>query len=697
MIWLENVLGTSVINALSLTMLHSLWQGSLLAFILALALRQIPEEQSHMRYELSASALFLILITSLITFIVCLDHTSNGDHLTMPSDMGYARASNYLSPISHYSVGIWFLGVLLLGARLIFGFTHLARLRYETHRETSIDESILQKLRSRIRLHKSIQIFESALVTVPATIGYFKPIILMPIGMAMHLTTYQLEAIIAHELAHIKRSDFLLNLFYSIVEILFYYHPAVWWISAQIRHEREANCDDIAIRITGSKENYLQALLSIHSSAKSLPLAMSALGHSRSLYKRIKRQILLKKDNSYTMEKVTALTLVVLAVVGLSFTADSQTKADKPQSKSQEIEVIETKSSSKDKNKRKSKIKSKINGQRYEMEKEDDQITLLKINGKKIDPQDYSKHTNLINHLEEGQDVALRDLSIDIEEHEDMIKEQLELEMELQEEIKEERELEIEQHIEKELGRAMEDIHEKDLSFSHPSIIREHIIINRSDLIDEEFRERVDRQFRDAERQLERTRERFRDMQDRGVMNDELKIKLDLQRRSLEKEHEKMMHKGEKMKEYNKLNRQHLEELEKMQNMQLRESRERVRESIEKRIQKSESDLEEHTIPNRGEIRNLERINEQLRGEMDQLKKEMEKIRNQIDKISEHGNSSVPIEDQNSKSARNIGSLVPFPNYDLAEAQTKSISVASNHSQSFAVPTTTLNGYSQSK
>ena len=101
------------------------------------------------------------------------------------------------------------------------------------------------------------------MVTVPMTIGYLKPMILLPLGLATNLTPLQIEAIIAHELAHIKRADYVMNFLYSFIEIVFYYHPAIWWVSTQMQHEREANCDDLAIALTGEKNNNLSTLYSI--------------------------------------------------------------------------------------------------------------------------------------------------------------------------------------------------------------------------------------------------------------------------------------------------------------------------------------------------------------------------------------------------------------------------------------------------
>ena len=116
------------------------------------------------------------------------------------------------------------------------------------------------RLSRRLHITRAITLFESTLVDVPTVIGFVKPVILLPASVLGGLTPQQLEAILAHELAHIRRHDYIVNLLQSLLETLLFYHPAVWWLSRRIRIEREHCCDDLAVSLCGDPLVYARAL-----------------------------------------------------------------------------------------------------------------------------------------------------------------------------------------------------------------------------------------------------------------------------------------------------------------------------------------------------------------------------------------------------------------------------------------------------
>ena len=120
-----------------------------------------------------------------------------------------------------------------------------------------------KECRSGSVLRRATQILQSTLVQVPVVAGYFRPVILVPMSVISGLPASQLEAILAHELAHIRRHDYLVNLLQTLLETVFFYHPAVWWLSRQIRNERENCCDDLAVGVVGSGVDYGRALLAV--------------------------------------------------------------------------------------------------------------------------------------------------------------------------------------------------------------------------------------------------------------------------------------------------------------------------------------------------------------------------------------------------------------------------------------------------
>jgi beta-lactamase regulating signal transducer with metallopeptidase domain len=155
----------------------------------------------------------------------------------------------------------WLIGVIVLSLRSAGGLLLLGRLRRQsaTQLDTPLRDAFLV-LQQRLGLRRVIEYCESRQIDAPAVIGWFQPVVLLPVTALTGLSREQLEAVIAHELAHIKRLDAFVNLFQIFVESVLFYHPAVWWASHRIRTEREHCCDDIAITICGDRLQYARAL-----------------------------------------------------------------------------------------------------------------------------------------------------------------------------------------------------------------------------------------------------------------------------------------------------------------------------------------------------------------------------------------------------------------------------------------------------
>ena len=147
---------------------------------------------------------------------------------------------------------------------------------------------VLERTARRLRLARAVEVLQSTLVKTPVVVGYFRPAVLLPLCVVTGLPEAQLELILAHELAHIRRHDYLVNLLQTLVETLFFYHPAVWWLSRQIRNERENCCDDVAMATVGSRADYGRALLAIEE-LRATSTALSLASHGGSLLARIRR------------------------------------------------------------------------------------------------------------------------------------------------------------------------------------------------------------------------------------------------------------------------------------------------------------------------------------------------------------------------------------------------------------------------
>ena len=182
------------------------------------------------------------------------------------------------------------LGACLLALRLAGGWLVAQRLKREPAplRERVWQET-LARLARRLRVSRPVQLCASALVEVPTVVGCLRPVILLPVCALTALSAPQLEALIAHELAHIRRYDYLVNLLQAIVETLLFYHPAVWWLSRRVRTEREHCCDDLAVAATGDVLLYAHALTTLETLRRRTGVSLVVAANGGSLVQRIER------------------------------------------------------------------------------------------------------------------------------------------------------------------------------------------------------------------------------------------------------------------------------------------------------------------------------------------------------------------------------------------------------------------------
>jgi len=296
MIHLPEFLSPDLLRPLGLTLLHFIWQGGALAALAALAMALTKSASA--RYALGIAALLAMVAAPIVTLIVLqqnssaravvpqpvsqlvLIHTGNlsDPHSAMGLSNGMHPAPTSAPDKSYlWLVQAWFLGVLLFSMRTAGGVLALERLR--RREATPIGDTLLEsclKLQQRLGLHRVIRYCESVHLDAPAVIGWLRPVVLLPVSTLTGLSEAQLLAVIAHELAHIRRYDAFVNLFQVAAESILFYHPAVWWMSQRIRTEREHCCDDIAIAMCGNPLEYARALTLMEELRAAPSLAMAA-------------------------------------------------------------------------------------------------------------------------------------------------------------------------------------------------------------------------------------------------------------------------------------------------------------------------------------------------------------------------------------------------------------------------------------
>ncbi len=344
--------------ALGWMVIHSLWQATLIAFVSGILLILLRKKSAKLRYILANIALLSVLLAAIATFFWSYHHANqttlidlsqttsntaiaNGNtglnvaESTPPTVSPTARTWSVANFRDYFDrnlpliVLVWLLGVTVFLLRLLGGISYIYYLR--TRLNFPPDEywlELLQNLLKRTNIRKTVDLVESALVRTPMVVGYLKPLILFPLGAINRLSEQEVEAILAHELAHILRHDYLFNILQSLVEALFYYHPAVWWMSAQIRDERESACDEIAIDLLGNSMKYAKALVIIQELAY-FPFSSSLAfaGQNKSQFVMRMQRILNQPQNkSNIMEKLIATLLVLFTLIGLNIAQNDAPK-----------------------------------------------------------------------------------------------------------------------------------------------------------------------------------------------------------------------------------------------------------------------------------------------------------------------------------------------------------------------------------
>ncbi len=337
--------------ALGWTVLHSLWQAFLLAAILALFLRLRPTLPALWRYRLAYSVLVAVFAMAAFNFYQLYDPVVTDMTVplawetegTFPVELLAStqwedlqtRILAYLENHLPTIAGFWLIGFGFFTLRLFGGLAYVHRLRYRGIEPLDpIWQYRLDQLTAQVKLKRSVKIQASNLVNVPAVIGVVKPLILVPVGLINRLEVEEVEAILIHELGHIWRQDFLLNIIQSIIEVLFYFNPAVWWISALIRIERENCCDDMAVELCGNSLLYAKSLMQLQTDESNSPtLAMTLVGKRMPLLKRVQRILDPSHNHSSAMEKlmITLLLLIGLSCMSLSKQAATAEAIPEPQ------------------------------------------------------------------------------------------------------------------------------------------------------------------------------------------------------------------------------------------------------------------------------------------------------------------------------------------------------------------------------
>ena len=296
---------SSFLQALGYAIANSVWQVALL-WLITLLINASLKLSSHNRYRVSITAQLTGFIWFVVTlqfyYLQCVKATADAHLLLQQNTLVYQSAVisnryNVLSYITKAEMLLPYLSlaylciIALMSFRWVKSYRYTSLLKREGLQKINMDVRLfVQDMAAQLGIKQKVKIYLSTLVDCPLTIGYLKPIILVPIATINHLTTEQLEAVLLHELAHIRRADYLINLLLNVIETILFFNPFTRLISQNINKEREHCCDDWVIQFKYNAPMYAEALLRIACMQTSSSIAMKAEGKGEDeLLWRVKR------------------------------------------------------------------------------------------------------------------------------------------------------------------------------------------------------------------------------------------------------------------------------------------------------------------------------------------------------------------------------------------------------------------------
>lgn len=268
-----NTLGAVVTTAL----LDSLWQDVVVAGALAIVLAALGRSRPNVRYLLSCAALGLMIALPVATAVAAIQgrvarevvpaarvmFAAGAAAVEPTGPIGRLPVQAWVVGLQAWTLPLWLVGVALFSLRLAGSGAYAASLRRSSTPASPALEAMVRRVAAGLRVSRPVAVFESSLRHGAATVGWLRPVVYVPAAAALAVTPAQLEALIAHELAHVRRHDYIVNLAQLGVETLCFYHPAVWWVSWRMRLERELCCDDAAVEWCGDPPVYARALVAL--------------------------------------------------------------------------------------------------------------------------------------------------------------------------------------------------------------------------------------------------------------------------------------------------------------------------------------------------------------------------------------------------------------------------------------------------
>lgn len=441
----SNLFNITGMDAVFVMLVDSLWIGALAALLAGIIITLTKKHGPQLRYQLLKGLLALFVLSMAFIFYAAFnnetDVVADNNKATIAAVTSTTFQSRTIQPqqknvvdafISFVQanagiiVSIWLMVIIFRCLQLVSGLHSLQRMKRRWVMEAGDHwNQKLHELAEKLGIKRPVVFLQSSLAKVPMVIGHLKPVLLFPMGLLNNLPQYEVEAILLHELAHIKRNDFLVNLLQQFVEIFFFFNPAVLWISSLIKNERESCCDDMALSITQDKKIFIHALVAFQEYNAGVKYATTFTGSKNHLLNRVKRIITNNNKTLNTMEKlVLASGIIITCLATAAFNLGKEkykfnavkSNAIAKQITAQNSVIITGAESNNSKlverysgyidtipkkviNTDNINFKGDIDGKRVELKEENSKIEELYIDGKKISRDQYAQYQPMIEKI----------------------------------------------------------------------------------------------------------------------------------------------------------------------------------------------------------------------------------------------------------------------------------------------------------
>jgi beta-lactamase regulating signal transducer with metallopeptidase domain len=432
MITILSKVNPTLFHSIGISLIHSLWQSAILAILVYIILRWMRNFSAQSRYILAVIALLFMFFLPVLTFLqfyadqsgneIVLQNTngnlSNPNTVLHKSTDGFnnvffSEISGFISDNAFMFTLFWLIGV----GFMIVKFTGGVFLTYRVKHATGIDiqmhwQKRLEILIKRLKIKRKVRIFESTRVNMPLVIGYFKPVIFVPLGTFSQLPYDQLEMLLLHELAHIQRSDYLVNMIQSFIEILLFFNPFVWWISSVIRIERENCCDDLALGINRQPESLAKAIVKLSETSLNQSYKPNVLYFNKiNTMKRIERMFSHQQNKPVTKEKFF-VSLLSFAIVAIISTSGLMANSSDTESGSKRVNLIDITNHLVPVSDTLKNGNVKTTTKEVTVEMKDGKIVKAIVNGKEVSPEEFEKMEGSVskpNNIEVIKEITVSD------------------------------------------------------------------------------------------------------------------------------------------------------------------------------------------------------------------------------------------------------------------------------------------------